>query len=291
MSPNTSPISDGCEQPDLLTRIKEMNERLRLRRLGRVLSGLGIAMMAVSAVLAITSIVYPHRWHLGTFVVPLRSFRGPIQICFIGFVAWYLTVEANSARYQFFRRQLLWLSDKFGIRELQFVAAWRVWNWRKRLFLAIAVSSVVAITLHDVRYPQYLDHAADYRARVLTQTEYQTSSGTIPSLEYFAREVIEQTPPDARILFVGRTSGIRLAFEIYPRKVFMLPKDYRQMAIGWHIQPWFLDVPEDIHQAYWHQFIPIDSVDEHDFIREHHITHIARFNELDRTACKLESIR
>ena len=103
MSPNTSPISDGCEQPDLLTRIKEMNERLRLRRLGHALSGFGIAMMAVSAVLAITSIVYPHRWHLGTFVVPLRSFRGPIQICFIGFVVWYLAVEESSASYQFFR--------------------------------------------------------------------------------------------------------------------------------------------------------------------------------------------
>ena len=268
-----------------------MNERLRLRRLGRAIRSLGLAVMVVSAVLAITSIVYPHRWHLGKFVVPLRSFRGPIQICLVGFIVWYLTVNRSSVSYQFCRRRLLWLSEKFGIRELQPAAAWRVWDWRKRLFLGIAATAVVVISLHDVRYPQELQAAAGYRTRVLTQAEYETSAGIIPSLEYFAREVIEQTPPDARIMFVGRTSGVRLAFEVYPRKVFMLPSDYRQMATGWHIQPWFREFPEDIHQAYWHQFIPIDATDEQDFIREHRITHIARFNELDRTACKLESVR
>src|SRR4051794_29322783 len=116
MSPNTSPVSDDCEQPDLLTRLIETNERLRLRRLGRALSGLGIATMAISAVLAIMAIVYPHRWHLGKFVIPLRSFRGPIQICLIGFIVWYLTVERSSVSYRFFRRQLLWLSEKFDIQ-------------------------------------------------------------------------------------------------------------------------------------------------------------------------------
>jgi len=111
----------------------------------------------------------------------------------------------------------------------------------------------------------------------------KTSSGIIPSLEYFAQEVIEQTPPDARILFVGRTAGIRLHSKIYPRKVFMLPSDYRQMAAAWHVQPWFPRRSRRMSMKHTgNRFIPIDSIDEHAFIREHRITHIARFNELDR---------
>ena len=82
-----------------------------------------------------------------------------------------------------------------------------------------------------------------------------------------------------------------LAYEVYPRRVFILPQEMSAMAESWHAQPQLRDLRPDAHESYWHQFIPRDSVDPAMFIREHRIDYVATFDEYNLSQCRLEPVR
>ena len=81
---------------------------------------------------------------------------------------------------------------------------------------------------------------------------------------------------------------MRFAYEVYPRRVFILPQEMTRMAKSWHKQPQLSDLPPDPHEPYWHQFLPKDSPDPADFIRQHEINYVATFDECDLSRCSLE---
>ncbi len=98
-------------------------------------------------------------------------------------------------------------------------------------------------------------------------------------------------PADARILFHGQTAGLRLAYEVYPRQVFMLPQELRTLAASWHVQPQLADLPVDRKTAYWEERLPDASIDERQFIAEHRINYVVTFDEYDLAKCRVEPAR
>ena len=259
----------------------------RSRRGGRLLSYLGLAILALSVTLGSVAFFYPHRWHVGPLVIALRHTGRPIGFSLAGFVLWYFTVDRRRRSYKFFRRRLAPLETQLGAARGRCFTAWRFWDWRQRLFLVITGSNLVVMAIDASHYPQHLQQDQDNRNRSIARAQ----RGKEPQLEHFARMVVQQTPADARILFQGRTAGMRFAFEVYPRRVFMLPQDYRAMATQWHVQSWLKDPPVDRHESYWHRFIPQVYVPADDFVRAHRITYLARFDELDLSQCKLERLQ
>ena len=160
-----------------------------------------------------------------------------------------------------------------------------------RLFWQLPRENRTWLAVHASHYPQLLHQDRENRKRALARARCELGDRKVPSLECFAQRVINETPADARILFRGRTAGMRLAFEVYPRRVFMLPQDYRTMATEWHVQPWLKNSPVDWHESYWHQFIPATAIPADEFVRQHRITYVASFDELNLSECKVERVR
>jgi hypothetical protein len=241
----------------------------RLLRLAIAACGLGLGLVAT---------LYPHWWHFGRWLRFLHRIRNPAVLGLSGFLLWYAAADRTGESFRFVRRALVDLR-----------VTWKLWDWRRRAFFLIAICNLTMMLFHASRYPQLLYQ--DRENRTFAAAVPQGALGSkVSSIENFARQVVAQTPADARILFQGRTAVMRLAFEVYPRRVFMLPQDFRTMATQWHVQPWLRNAPVDRHEPYWHQFIPIVNADPESFIRQHAITYVARFDETDSSQCELERV-
>jgi hypothetical protein len=222
----------------------------------------------------------PHWRRLGLRLISLPLLRNPLALSAAGFLLWYGTVHRYRDSSRFVHRALV-----------HSLATWKIWDWRCRLFFLITTCNLTMMLAHASRYPHHLFQDGQNREFALAHAQGAFGNGKVSSLEHFARQVVAQTPADARILYQGRTAVVRLAFEVYPRRVFMLPQDFRTMATQWHVQPWLRDAPTDPHEAYWHQFLPVVNADREAFVRQHAITYMARFDEMDLSKCKLERVR
>ncbi len=140
-------------------------------------------------------------------------------------------------------------------------------------------------------YPAGLAFERQAMANAYHSPTYGMNGRRLPTLECFSARVCDALPADARILFRGRTGALRFAYEVYPRRVFMLPQDMHELAAGWHIQPQLHDLPDDPHLAYWRTKLPTTSADRDEFVRDHAINYIVTFDENELSACRMEAVR
>src|SRR5205085_7961620 len=124
-------------------------------------------------------------------------------------------------------------------------------------------------TLHFWQdYPGYLEFERRAIADSYRLASYELNGRRLPSIESFSRRICAELPSDARILFHGQTAGLRMAYEVYPRPVFMLPQEMRTMAASWHVQPQLRDLPGDPNTEYWNQRLREAPAEEGQFIAE-----------------------
>ena len=255
-------------------------ESIRFRSWGRNLSLLRLAIAAICVGLGLLATLSPHWRRLGLWLISVPLLRNPLALSLAGFLLWYGTVHRHRDSSRFVRRALVHL-----------LATWKIWDWRCRLFFLITTCNLTMMLCHANAYPHHLSQDRENRKFALVHAQGALGSNKISSLEHFARQVVEQTPDDARILFQGSAAVVRLAFEVYPRRIFMLPQDFRTLATHWHVQSWMRNAPIDPHEAYWHQFLPVVIADREAFVRQHAITYVATFDEMDLSKCKLERVR
>jgi hypothetical protein len=251
----------------------------RFRTDVRIRHWLRLAIAACGLGLGLVATLYPHWWHVGRWLRFLHHLRNPAVLSLAGFLLWYAAIDRRGDPFRFVRRALVDL-----------LATWKVSDWRRRSFFLIATCNLIMLLFHASRYPQLLYQDRENQQFAAAAPQAAPGRRRVSSIEHFARQVVAETPADARILYQGRTAVMRLAFEVYPRRVFMLPQDFRTMATQWHVQPWLRNPPVDRHEPYWHQFIPIVNADPEAFIREHAITYVARFDEMDSSQCQLERV-
>ncbi len=98
-------------------------------------------------------------------------------------------------------------------------------------------------------------------------------------------------PPDARILYHGSQEGWVFTYEVYPRRVFMLPSEWWRLSASWHLKPWFQDLPKDRLEAYWSRTVTPEPGEREAFIRTHGITHEVFYEVENPAACRWEAVR
>ncbi len=261
----------------------------------RSLNRTSFVLMFVFAVLAIVVAVAPGRHHIGPLLISMRSLRNPVCGMALAYILWRSTYDGFAG----WLLKFMWPLENGSRSFIAYVqrvftklrATWRIWDWRRRCMFALLAGQALLVARFWKDYPSVLSFERAAMASAYSSPTFKMNGQRLPTLECFSRMVREQLPPDARILFHGRTAALRFAYEVYPRRVFMLPQEMRELAAAWHVQPQLRDLPDDPHLRFWHDKLPTTSVEPAEFIRERGIDYIATFDENDLAACRVEAVR
>jgi len=293
----TQTATDSVPAGDDTATAGSFSDRLtgRFRRTSRVVNRLALLLMFVFFASVLISIAAPQRYRFGPFTASFEGVVKPLLEWFAAYVVWRITYDGFGAWLKRWLAPLERQADEVGA-QLRRAAPrlrdqWQCWSWRERLVL-IAVGCQVLLVLRSWEiYPRQLAFERG-AAEFIRQFPFHHPHGhAAPTLEYFCQTICAATPPDARILFYGRTPAVRVAYEVYPRRVFMLPQDYTALASAWHVQPWCQQLSPDPHETYWQRSLPRETVPAASFIREHGITHVASFDEYDMNLCRVEPVK
>jgi hypothetical protein len=261
-------------------------------RTRRWINRLGFALMLFCAALTAAATLAPTQWEIGPVALSLRSVRNPAFGLIVGYIMWRMTYDGYGL---WVKRRLLRLEgygNGIGQRApgvwRQFRELWRRWGWRERSVFAVVAAQALFVLRFWQGYPSYLAQERQAQEHSYRTAAYVVNGQHVPNLECFGRRVNEQLPPTARILYHGQTAALRFAYEVYPRRVFMLPQELTALAASWHVQPQLRDIPEDRQLAYWRQRLPNASVNEQDFIRDHRIDYVVTFDEYDLARSRVE---
>jgi hypothetical protein len=259
--------------------------RRRINRLGFALLLLGVALTA-------SATFFPGRWQIGPLLISLRSVRNPVAALVLGYILWRTTYDGFGGWLKRRISRLEGYGDCLGEWILRitrrFFATWLRWGWRERLmFTAIACQTFFALRFWQ-DYPAYLENERRAIANSYRLATYELNGRRLPMVESFSLRLCAELPADARILFHGQTAGLRFAYEVYPRQVFMLPQEMNALAASWHVQPQLANLPGDEKPAYWNERRAQVSIDERQFIAEHQINYVVTFDEYDLDRCRVE---
>jgi hypothetical protein len=266
---------------------------MKISSLGsRLINRLGFALMLLAAALTVSAAFNPGRWQIGPALISLRSMRNPMAVTALGYILWRTTYDGFG---RWLKRRISGLEsygDQLGVWSkrvgVRFIAVWLRWGWRERLtFAAVACQTFFALHFWQ-DYPAYLENEHEAIKNLYRTPTYELNGHQLPLVESFSRRLCAEVPANARILFHGQTAGLRLAYEVYPRQVFMLPQEMRILAASWHVQPEIGDLPADQKMAYWQERLPEASIDERQFIAEHRINYVVTFDEYDLAKCRVE---
>ena len=81
-----------------------------------------------------------------------------------------------------------------------------------------------------VHYPEQVMNSHWFSQEPLESRTIQETNPLANSVDNFASRCRQEMPPDARILFHGAQEAWIFAYEVYPRRVFMLPSDGFQLT-------------------------------------------------------------
>ena len=158
-------------------------------------------------------------------------------------------------------------------------------NWRRRTLLALLVAELFLFTRFWINYPYHVVRMCELTTCDRTEPTVLLDWHTHRNMECFAGECCQDFPESARILYHGHIEGMVFAYQVYPRRVFMLPEEYGEISRSWHAQKWLNGMPDDPLEAFWHANPP-PTIDRDTFIREHGLTHEVWFNGDEPVACR-----
>jgi hypothetical protein len=168
---------------------------------------------------------------------------------------------------------------------------WNRWNWRARVILiffccnvALMCNSLCAYWRHAST--MFLVHDA------LTANTCDQDGKLQPNFDNFCKRCREQIPLDARILYHGPNEGLVLAYVIYPRRVFMLPGEQRDMFHEcWRRESWCQGMTADPLDAYWKWDPSMPNISEEQFIADRRVTYVVTFDETDVKKNSIQALR
>ncbi len=113
-----------------------------------------------------------------------------------------------------------------------------------------------------------------------------------PNFDNFCQRCREAIPSNATILYRGPNQGLVLAYELYPRRIYLLPQDQHDMFHDcWCRESWCQGLAPDPLEHYWKWDQPYPSISPEKFIAEHHITHVVTFDESDIAKNLIQTLR
>ena len=87
------------------------------------------------------------------------------------------------------------------------------------------------------------------------------------TFDRFSDDCCHLIPINARVLYHGPTEGLELAYELYPRRVFMLPREQRDLFHnGWYTDLWCRGISPDPLDDCWKWDPLLPEIPEQEFI-------------------------
>jgi len=228
-------------------------------------------------------LVYPHRWDLGFARISLHSPGNPAMCLAAAFWIWRATAVSHRGR----------LTRAIQGVTQQIRPYWKRWDWRRRLMFAAMVAGVASTGSWAINYLVELREDREELAELSTRPSVEKGSARETCLQYFARQCRRAIPAHGRILYRGDDWGMPFAYEVYPRRVFMLPDDMAFAAACWngHYFPRQRGKADDPLDDYWMRRTPKVDCDPAEFVSGRGITHVVTFDRKDPAKCKIEAIR
>lgn len=234
-----------------------------------------------AAVLA--ALIHPNRWDLGFATLSIRHVERPAVMAAVFFAIYQLTSPLPKGSFARLPRGCL----------LAISVAWQSWAWNRRAMLAVMIVILPAIALNILRWPvQLLEDQRHFRRRVAAHGA-QEAGEAVPAVEGFANRCMS-LPLEARILFHGGYEAFLFAYEVYPRRVFMLPEEsFAKFAAALHRQRWLVrEVQLDERlEPFWTRRLPRIATERDAYLRTCRITHEATFDENRVHLCRVEAVR
>jgi hypothetical protein len=166
-------------------------------------------------------------------------------------------------------------------------------SWTKaQQFMLLALCLNCLAAAHClVNYPELLVN--NYRTATLnTRPQLRKMRGALlVPVDSLAVTCCKATPKNARILYHGAQEGLIFAYEVYPRRVFMLPSEWSQLSANWHTKRWLQNLWPDPLEKYWGQVTVMTEAERQDFIQEHKITHEVFYDAAHPDKCRCEVLR
>ncbi len=229
-----------------------------------------LAVASVAVVLMAVALIWPDYWNVGRFRISLHTTRNLALVAELAIVVW-IAAAPRTARLLAVVRQKLSLP-------------------RQALAVLLIVNGLFALYVF-LTYPQTLTDTFRSAREDLAESKQIRYGHAFVPLDNFAARCSADLPTDARILYHGLQEGWVFAYDVYPRRVFMLPSDWRRLAASCHLKPWFSYLPQDPLEPYWHQTAAALPDERETFIRDHHITHEVFFDAQNPAACRWEVVR
>ncbi len=175
----------------------------------------------------------------------------------------------------------------------------QLWNQRNLVWriIAITLTGHMAISLG-----YFLGSPVDLHETFVERATLQATSCSVRGgqcyihWEYLARSWKEALPPRAAVAYRGHWEGPLVAYELYPRRLYLLPEDGHRLAANWHNHRWLAEKTKGKSLAdrstdeFWVHRTTWPSLDLATFIRERNIEFLLTFNEADEKACSLQPI-
>jgi hypothetical protein len=228
--------------------------------------GVGVAALLLIGV----ALAWPGLWQLGSIKISLRNTRN-------------LSYVVEGAL-------LVWLATSDHARN--FIRAIRTtFSWQWQVVLALLMANAAVTVSAMLVYPQSLtDNFRTARDDVAECSQIKYGREFAP-LENFAARCGADLSADARILYHGFQEGWVFAYEVYPRRVYMLPSEWWRLAASCHLKPWFQYLPKDPLETYWNRTLASSPSERQAFIRAHGITHEVFYDAEKPAACRWEAVR
>lgn len=168
---------------------------------------------------------------------------------------------------------------------------WACWNWRARLMLVFLILQLSFMGFSVCQYWQRASTMFSYHDSV--RPSYLTpEKKLLADFDYLCQECLQQIPADANILYHGPNEGLILAYELYPRSVFMLPQEQRDMfQYCWRLEEWCQGMTPDPLELYWKWDYPLQNISEEQFIADHQITYVVTFDKSHVSNTRIQMLR
>lgn len=180
----------------------------------------------IAATAALVGLVFPQRWEYFGLRVSLRHFDWPATLAIVMGLVY-------AAKYPRPRGLLLrWQQFLLGLH-----ACWKEWGIGRRLVLVVlVVYGVVCLA----RVNDLAETAA--RALVTERTAFcrdrDRQDASLTAYDRLVTQTRQEVPEDARILYEGHWESVVFAYDVYPRRVFLTPQNWRRLAGEWHCSRW-----------------------------------------------------
>jgi len=155
----------------------------------------------------------------------------------------------------------------------------------------------VAISLaYFFESPSDLNSTLTERAELMA-TPFRIRSGErYVHWEFFAPQWKRLIPPEAAIAYRGSWEGPLVAYELYPRRLYLLPEDARRLAANWHSHRWLTEktkgksLRDRWTDEFWLRRTSWPTFDIASFVRERNIEFLLTFDEANEERCSLVRI-